>query len=315
MRAAVYERFGEPEVVRIAERPRPTPGRRDVVVRVLAAPVTSADARIRAARYPRGFGPFARVIFGWSRPRRPILGGSFAGTVDEIGAAVTGLTPGQLVCGSTSVALGAHAEYVRVRADRLAPVPGPVSAADAAGVIFGGCTALHFLRELVTLEPGTTLLVNGASGAVGSCAVQLGTRFGAVVTGVCSAANADLVRALGVSATIDHASTDLTALTERFDVVLDTVGTLTLASGRQLLTPGGRLLLAVADLATTLTARGNARAGTAPDRVADVRTLLDWVADGSLRVVLDDELGLDDIVAAHQRVDSGRKVGNLIVRP
>lgn len=229
MRAAVYERFGEPEVVRIAERPRPTPGRRDVVVRVLAAPVTSADARIRAARYPRGFGPFARAIFGWSRPRRPILG------------IVRRHRRRDRCCGdrpdARSARLRLHfrgsggARGVRPGARRST---GPGARAGECGGRgrrhLRGCTALHFLRELVTVEPGTTLLVNGASGAVGSCAVQLGTRFGAVVTGVCSAANADLVRALGASATIDHASTDLTALTERFDVVLDTVGTLTLAS-------------------------------------------------------------------------------------
>ncbi len=315
MRAAVYETFGNPDVVRLAEMPAPTAGSNDVVVRVAATPVTSADARIRAAVFPRGFGVVSKLIFGRRRPRRPVLGGSFAGVIEAIGDGVAGFAVGQRVCGSTGLAFGTHAEMVVVPGRKLIAVPEGVSDAEAAGVIFGGSTALYFLRDLGALQPGSSLLVNGASGSVGNCAVQLGRLWGAEVTGVCSAANADLVRTLGATRVIDHNTTDVKSIPERFDLVFDTVGTLSLAAGRRLLAPRGRLLLAVADLADTIRARGDARSGSAPDRVEDVRYLLDLVAAGDLRVLIDQEFPLADIVDAHRLVDSHRKVGNVIIRP
>lgn len=317
MRAAVVERYGSPEVVRVTEVPRPVPRAGGVLVRVRAVAVTSADARIRAARFPAGFGLLARLAFGVVRPRRKILGSSFSGVVE---AAVTGdLAPGAEVCGMTGAALGAHAEYVVVPARKLARVPSGVSHDDAAGVLFGGTTALYFLRDRATVGPGTSVLVNGASGAIGTNAVQLAAHLGATVTGVAGAHNAQLVRELGAARVIDHAGDALATTTERFDVVLDTVGTLSIASGRRLLRPGGKLLLAVAGLGETIRARGDVAAGTSPERVADFDHLLGLVAEGTLTVVHDRSAptarGLDGIADAHRRVDSGRKRGNIVVHP
>jgi NADPH:quinone reductase-like Zn-dependent oxidoreductase len=159
------------------------------------------------------------------------------------------------------------------------------------------------------------VLVNGASGAVGTNAVQLARHLGATVTGVTSGANADLVRRLGAEEVVDHTERDVASLDERFDVVLDAVGNLDIATGRRLLRPGGRLVLAVATLGQILRARGDVIAGSVPERAEDVQVLLGLVASGELEVVVEHELGLDDIVAAHARVDSGRKVGNVLVRP
>jgi NADPH:quinone reductase-like Zn-dependent oxidoreductase len=159
------------------------------------------------------------------------------------------------------------------------------------------------------------VIVNGASGAVGSNAVQLARHFGAEVTGVTSTGNVALVRELGADHVVDYTRTPLAQLDDRYDVVLDTVGTLDPASGRRLLTPDGVLLLAVADLWQTVTSRGNVRSGSAPERPADWSLLLDLVAAGTLRVVVDRTVPLDDVAAAHARVDSGHKVGNVIVRP
>jgi NADPH:quinone reductase-like Zn-dependent oxidoreductase len=159
------------------------------------------------------------------------------------------------------------------------------------------------------------VLVNGASGAVGTCAVQLAKHLGAVVTGVTSGANAELVTSLGADRVIDHTTTELSSITARYDVVLDTVGNLTIASGRRLLAPGGQLLLAVATLGQMLRARGDVAAGSSAERAEDVAYLLQLVADGQLRVVLDQVVGLDDIAEVHRRIDTGRKVGNAIVRP
>lgn len=315
MRAAVVERYGPPEVVRIADVPRPEPKPTDVLVRVAAVAVTSGDARIRGARFPAGFGPFARLAFGINRPRRPILGSSFGGVVEAVGERVPGLVPGDRVCGMTGMKMGAHAEYVKVPMERVARTPPEVSHEDAAGLLFGGSAALFFLRDKATVGPGTTVLVNGASGAIGTNAVQLAAGLGATVTAVTSGANADLVTGLGAHRIVDHTVQDVTAMSDRFDVVLDTVGNLSIAGGRSLLAPGGKLLLAVAGLGDTIRARGDVAAGTAPERVAHFDHLLRLVADGQLTVVHDGSYGFDDIVDAHRRVDSGHKVGNLVVVP
>jgi len=315
MQAAVLERYGAPEVVQVAEVPQPEPRADEVLVRVRAVAVTSGDARIRGARFPPGFGFLARLAFGVTAPRRPILGSSFSGVVERVGSKVGDLRPGDEVCGMTGTKMGAHAEYLAVPAKRVARKPSGVTHDDAAGLLFGGSTALHFLRDKASVGPGTSVLVNGASGAVGTNAVQLATHLGATVTGVTSASNAALVAELGASRVIDYATEDLAATTERFDVVLDTVGNLTITSGRRLLTPDGVLLLAVAGLGDMIRARGNVAAGSAPERVAHFDVLLGLVANGEITVVHDQTFDLDHIADAHRRVDTGRKVGNIVVRP
>lgn len=315
MRAAVVDRYGPPEVVRIASVPVPAVSGQDLLVRVLAAPVTSADARIRGARFPRGFAALARLGFGITGPRRPILGGTFAGVIERTTSSVDGHRPGDPVCGMTGLRMGTHAEFVVVRADRVAPIPANVSFEDAAGVLFGGTTALHFLRDRVSVRPGSTVLINGASGAVGTNAVQLAKHFGATVTAITSASNATLVTDLGADAVIDHTTQDVLAMVERFDVVLDCVGNLTITSGRRLLAPEGALVLVVAGLGDSIRARGDVVAGSAPERVEDFRLLLELVATGAIRVVHGGSLTLDQIVDAHRLVDDGHKRGNVIVRP
>lgn len=315
MKAAMVSRYGPPDVVRVAEASTPTPGAAEALVRVRAAAVTSADSRIRGARFPGGFAPFARLVFGIVRPRRPILGSAFAGEVTAVGAQAQGVAPGDEVCGMTGVKLGAHAEYVAVPAAKLARKPAGVSHEEAAGVLFGGSTASFFLRAKASLGPGISVLVNGASGAIGTNAVQLAKHLGATVTGVTSQPNAALVASLGADHVIDYTSEALTSVRDRFDVVLDTVGNVSIPEARRLLQPSGVALLAVANLGETIRARGNVIAGSAPERVADFEFLLRLVADGELTVVIDQTYDLDDIAEAHRRVDSGRKVGNIVIRP
>ena len=315
MQAAVVDRYGAPESVRVAEVPRPDPRADEVLVRVKAAAVTSADSRIRGARFPAGFGFFVRLVFGIVRPRHPILGSSFSGIVETVGSPVGDLAPGDEVCGMNGAKLGAHAQYVAVPAKRLARKPPGVTHEDAAGLLFGGTTALFFLRDKASVGAGKSVLVNGASGAVGTNAVQLAKYFGATVTAVTSAANAALVTELGADRVIDYTNDDLTATAERFDVVLDVVGNLSIKSGRRLLSSQGVLLLAVASLGDTIRARGNVVAASAPERVDDFDLLLRLVADGEITVVLDQIYDLADIAEAHRRVDSGHKRGNVVVRP
>jgi NADPH:quinone reductase-like Zn-dependent oxidoreductase len=318
MRAAVYERYGPPEVVAIREVEPPRVGLQDVLVRVEATAVTAADSRIRAARFPRGFGPFARVAFGIRRPRRPVLGSCLSGVVVRVGDGVSGFGAGDEVCGMAGTRMATHAELASVSATRLVAKPAGVSHDEAAGVLFGGTTAWQFLHEKCSVQAGDRVLVVGASGAVGSNALQLAVIAGAEVTAVTSGRNVALARDLGAAETIDYTTTDLVGharLAGRFDLVIDTVGSLTPRSGRPLLAPSGTLALVAADLWQTAAARGAVRAGVAAERVEDMAALLDLVAARSLRVVLDEPLAMEDIVEAHRRVDSGHKVGNVIVRP
>lgn len=315
MKAAIIDRYGPPEVVHLAEVPRPRPAANEVLVRVHAAAVTSGDARIRGARFPAGFGPFVRLVFGITRPRRRILGNTFAGIVEATGADDEGFVPGEAVCGMTGAKLGTHAQFVAVRADRVVRVPTGVSLDDAVGVLFGGTAALFFLRDKASVTSSMAALVNGASGAVGSNAVQLAKRFGATVTAVTSGANADLVTDLGADHVLDHSCVDLSAIDARFDVVLDCVGNLNIDSGRRLLADGGVLVLAVASLWDNIRARKNVVAGSAPERVRDMELLLDLVAGGELTVVHDSSYDFGHMVDAYRRVDSGHKRGNVIVHP
>jgi NADPH:quinone reductase-like Zn-dependent oxidoreductase len=313
MRAAVVTRYGPPEVIEVRDVPDPVAGKGQVLVRVHVAAVTSGDARIRSATFPRGFGLPGRLAFGVRRPRRPVLGSAYAGVVEAVGPGVTSFAVGDRVTGMAGLRLGAHAELLAVAADKVAALPAGVSDGDAAGALFGGTTALYFLRDRGSVAPGMSVLVNGAAGAIGTNAVQLARHFGAEVTAVCSAANAPLVTELGAARVIDYTTTDLTSIPDRFDVVLDAVGNLTIASGRRLLADGGKLLLAVGSLADTLRARGDVAAGSSKERVVDIDLLLALLEDGTLRTVIDESFPLDDIVAAHRRVDTGHKVGNVLV--
>jgi NADPH:quinone reductase-like Zn-dependent oxidoreductase len=331
MRAAVNTEYGDPEVVRVTEIERPVPGPGEVLVRVHSAAVTAADSRLRAARFPGGFGPIGRLALGLRRPRRTVLGNCVSGVVEAIGGESPGaggarLRVGQEVAGMTGARMGAHAEFALAKATRFVPKPAGVSHDQAAGVLFGGSTAVHYLREKGRLAPGSSVLVVGASGAIGTNAVQLAAHLGARVTAVTSGANAELAERLGASTVIDHSAPGTPpassghgrvpyGLAERFDLVLDTVGVLSPASGRRLLTERGVLLLAVADLGQTLGSVGRVKSGPAPEKPEVFAELLELVDRGLLEVVVESVHPLDDIVAAHRRVDSGRKVGNILVHP
>lgn len=313
MRAAIAGRYGTP--IEIGERPAPEPGAGRVRVRVKAAAVTSGDARMRAGRFPRGFATLGKLALGVRKPRRPVLGVAFSGVVETVGRDVTTWAPGDEVAGMTGASLGAHAELVVVRGTAIAAVPPGLAAEHAAAVLFGGSTALCFLRDRAALRSGERLLVNGASGSVGSAAVQLGKHVGARVTAVTSARNAELVSRLGADEVVDYESSPVTGLGDRFDVVFDAVGNVSRREGLRMLAPGGRLVLAVADLADTVRSRRPVFAGSAPERADDFATLMDLASRGVVDPLTEVIGPLDAIGEAYRRVDSGRKVGNLVVTP
>lgn len=320
MRAAVVRHYGGPDVVSVESWP--TPRLRDdaVLVRVRTSTVTTADWRARSATMPPGFAILGRLVFGLTRPRNPILGTELAGDVIAVGARVTKFRVGDAVIAMTGMRLGAHAEVALLpEKSCVVPKPAGVSYAVAAALGFGGTTALDFLRR-ARLQSGESLLVNGATGGVGSMMVQLGKAQGAVVTAVCSAANADLARTLGADHVIDYATTDFADGAARYDVIADVAGTAPVARCRRALKPGGRVLLVLAPLKELLSLLWAKRlwgieviAGPAPEHVDDLATLADLAERGVVTPHIDAMLPLADIAEAHRRVDTGHKRGSVVV--
>lgn len=315
MRAASVSRYGPPESVTIEEVARPVLRPGEVLVRIEAAAVTSADARMRAGRFPRGFRIPARLALGIRGPRSRVLGSAFSGIVQEVAAGSTTFGVGDPVAGMAGMRLGAHAECARVLESSLTRTPPGVRHEDAAAILFGGTTALRFLRDRAGVRAGDRVLVNGASGSVGTAAVQLAVQLGATVTAVTSSANHELVSQLGAVRAIDYHQTPVADLEDRFDVVFDAVGNISRATGLGLLTPDGTLILAVASLADTILARGRVLAGPAAERAEDSAFLLGLVDQGLIDPVTHVAGGLAQIRDAHRLVDTGRKVGNLVILP
>lgn len=318
MLAAVVNTYGPPENAQVRELPRPVPRRGQLLVRVAASAVTSGDTRIRAARFPPGVGCLAKLALGIFGPRQKILGSCFSGTVESIGTGVDTFAPGDEVCGMMGSALGAHAQFVIIDGSSVVAKPPSVKHEDAAGVLFGGTTAMYFLTELpaakALLKPGATVLINGASGAVGTNAVQIAAQLGATVTGVTSTGNIELVRRLGATHVVDYKSEDVLTSETRYDIVFDTIGNLPVAAARRLLKDEGVLLLAVTGLSNMLCPPAQTFTGEAPERPDDFRALLDQVANGTLKVVQDRSFPLEEVARAHAHVDGGHKVGNVTLR-
>lgn len=321
MRAAVCRRFGPPEVVEIIEVQRPTPRAGDVLVRVHAAVVTPSDAVARTGR-PR----WARPMFGMRAPRHPVFGTELAGEVVEVGPGVTGLRIGDRVAAATGTDFGAHADYVRLPQDGAwSLIPAGMSYAEAVSLCESGLTALPFLRDQARIRHGQHVLVNGASGSVGTAAVQLAKHFGAHVTGVCGPTNTDLVRSLGADEVLDHTRQDFTADERTYDVIFDAVGKSSFGRCRGALTDEGTYLTTVPSAAilpqmgwTSL--RGGKRAriaftGLRPAvaKSQDLTTLWQIAAAGGVHAVIGHRFGIGDIVAAHRLVDTGHKRGSAVL--
>ncbi len=320
MKAALVPRYGPPEVVKFREVPTPLLGAGEVRIRVLATAVTAGDWRLRSGMMPRGFSALRGIAFGFSGPRKAILGTDAAGVIDALGAGVTRFKVGDPVFAFPGGAFGCHAEFLVMPSDGcLAPKPPNMSFEEAAALPFGGMTALDFLRRGGVRE-GERVLVNGASGNVGTAAVQLVKHLGGQVTAVCSAKNATLVQSLGADEVIDYAACDFATGDKRFDVILDCVGNAPYARVKRVLAPRGRLLALLADLPALLGAAfvggkesHRVIAGPASERVEDLVTLAELAAQGTIRPVIDQSFPFESIVDAYRVVDSGRKRGSVIL--
>jgi NADPH:quinone reductase-like Zn-dependent oxidoreductase len=294
MKAVVFQKYGPPEVLQIRDVEKPTPGEHEVQVKVHATTVTSGDNRIRQAD------PFlVRMFFGLLRPKIATLGSELAGEIAATGNGVALFKVGDQVFGYSNANYGAHAEYVCLtESGAVAGKPANMSYAEAAAVPFGATTALYFLRNRGNIKNGEKVLIYGASGSVGTAAVQLAKHFGAEVTGVCSTANVELVKSLGADAVIDYKKEDFTAGGERFDIIFDAVGKIS-SQWRNALAPGGRFV--------------TIKKGMASGNKDDLLFLKALIEAGGLKPVVDRLYPMEQIVEAHRYVDQGHKKGSVVV--
>lgn len=321
MKVITYSQYGPPDVLLVTETTKPAPGPKAVLVRTHATTVTSGDWRVRSLDMPPGFKLIARLMFGLTKPRQSILGGELAGVVESVGPDVSRFKVGDRVFAFSGSALGCYSQFKCFPDDGLiVPMPDNVGFEEAAALSFGGTTALDFFRK-ANLREGEAVLINGASGGVGTAAVQIAKHLGAAVTGVCSGTNASLVESLGADHVIDYQTEDFAALGQKYDVIMDTVGTAPYSRSAPCLNENGRLLLVMGGLSDLLripwvaaTSTKRIVGGAAAERRDDLETLAQLAGTGRYKPVIDRRYPVDEIVDAHRYVDSGRKKGNVVVR-
>ena len=303
MRAVICTRYGPPEVLRVEEIPTPAPRKNEMRIRISATAVTSSDCYLRGLRLSPAYRMMARLAIGWNAPKQPVLGMVLSGEVDSVGPNAKSFDVGERVFGFNRHLFGTYAQYVCWPEDGLlAPRPANLTDEESAAIPYGGLLALHCLRK-ADVQAGQSVLVFGASGAVGTSAVQLARHLGAEVTGVCSTANVELVSSLGATRVVDYTAEDFVARAERYDLVFDAVGKNKSAGAlrrrREVLAPGGACV-SVDD-------------GTPNLRREDLVLLGELAARGEIRPVVDRTYALEDIVEAHRYVDMGHKRGNVVI--
>lgn len=328
MKAVVYTEYGPPEVLHLAEVAKPTPKENEILIRVHATPVNYGDmlARNFASITPSKFNMpallwlFARLSFGWRKPKNSILGSELAGVVEAVGEAVTQFKPGDQVFAYSGMTMGAYAEYICLPATGMVALkPANLSYAEAAALPYGGLMALSLLRK-GKLQAGQKILINGASGGIGSLAVQLAKHFGAHVTGVCSTPRVEYVKALGADQVIDYTKTDFTEGSARYDLVFDILGRSSFDRCRRVLTPNGIYLLASFKgdklLQMLLTARRDGQkviCAFANEQVADLVFLKELAEAGEVKTLIDRCYPLTEAAAAHRYYEEGPKAGHVLI--
>jgi NADPH:quinone reductase-like Zn-dependent oxidoreductase len=296
----VYTRYGPPDVLHLAELPKPVPKDHEILVRVRATTVSKGDSRMRSFAVPQGQWLFARLYLGITGPRRQVLGMELAGDVEAVGKAVTRFKPDDQVFGSTfATNFGGYAEYKCLPEDGVVALkPRNLTYEEAAALPVGGMTAMRVLRQGKVRE-GQSVLIYGASGAVGTYAVQLASYQGAIVTGVCSTRNLELVQSLGAVEVIDYTQEQFTERGKLYDVVVDAVGMLPAEQAKAALKPTGAYV--------------NVNSIAGKELLSDLVSLKELAEAGKIKPVIDKCYPLEEIVEAHRYVDQGHKRGNVAI--
>ncbi len=315
MKAAIYTQYGPPEVLQVRQVEKPAPKKNELLIRIRATAVNSGDWRLRKAD------PFAvRFIFGLFTPKIQILGSVFSGEVEQVGEDVKQFKVGDLVFGHTDMRFGSYAEYICMPENgSIALKPETISHAEAAVIPFGGVTALHFIKK-AGIQPGQKVLVVGASGAVGSAAVQIARSLGAEVTGVCSTANIALVKSIGANRVIDYTKEDFTQNGETYDVIFDAVNALSVSRSVKSLSKNGIMILSAAGMPEMLrgfwiskTSNKTVLTGVISHKAADILFLKELIEKGQFKPVMEKTYPLEQIAEAHAYVEKGHKKGNVAI--
>lgn len=319
MKAIVYTKFGSPDVLQLTEIETPTPKDNEILIKIHATTVTSGDCRARSFKVPFVFWIPASMTLGFRKPKKAILGSELSGEIIAVGKDVTRFKIGDQVFGNTGK--GTYVEYVSVPEDGMRAIkPANMTYEEAAGVSFGAFTALSFLRDKAHIQPGQKILINGASGSVGTFAVQLARYFGAEVTGVCSTRNVELVRSLGADQVIDYTKDDFSKSGQTYDIILDAVGKSSFSRCKGTLKEKGVYLSVDITLSLALQMLWTSKIGTKKliiglpnTRIEDLVFLKELIEAGKLRSVVDRCYPLEQMAEAHRYVEKGHKRGNVII--
>ncbi len=321
MQAISYTGYGSPEVIQLTHIDRPTPKVNQVLVKVFATSITTADSMIRAGK-PR----YGRLFLGLSKHKTPIAGTGFSGEVEQLGKDVSQFKKGDAVFGETGMDFSANAEYLCIAEDAvISQKPDNLSHAEAAPICDGALTSYAFLKDLGQLQPGQSVLINGASGGLGSAAVQIAKALGAKVTGVCSSANVNFVQSLGADTVIDYLEEDFTASSGRYDIIYDAVGKSSFAHCKKALKENGVYLSPVLSFPlllqtmNVLNSKGKRAkfSATGLRPASELRVFIDELKTlfktEQIKTIIDRTYSLDETANAHRYIDTGRKRGNAVV--
>ena len=321
MKAIVYTEYGSPDVLQLKEVEKPRPGDNEVLIKVYATTVASGDLRVRGSAFPPVFWLPARMMFGLVRPEKKILGVEFSGKVEAVGRDVKLFKEGDQVFGIDGSGLGAYAEYKCLPEERAVAIkPGNMTFEEAAAIPFGATCAMFVLKDKANIQSGQNVLIYGASGAVGTFAVQIAKSFGAEVTGVCSTTNLEMVKSLGADNVIDYTKEDFTKSGQTYDLIFDTVGKTSFSRCKNLLKPKGLYVANVIGLTelvqtlwTSMTGGRKVIAVVTPERREDLIFLKELIEAGKIKPVIDRRYPLEQLAEAHRYAGKGHKKGNVVI--
>lgn len=303
MKAVICTQYGPPEVLQIREIPKPVVRDNEILVRIRATAVNSADVRIRGLAVDGFMKPVMRLVLGFSKPRKPILGVVYSGVVEDVGAKVSKFKTGDNVFGITGFNFGTYAEYIAVKEKSImALMPKNATFEEAVSLIFGAQTAIYFLEKAhIHQKTHPKILIIGATGAVGTAAIQIAQYYNADLTAVCSSEGKQLAESLGATKIILYDKEDITQQTDTFDIIFDAAGKNTKKQFKNHLTKGG----------IYKTVEGFEISSETQEQLEFIKTLYE---NGKLKAVIDKTYSMDQVVEAHRYVDTGRKKGNVVLR-